>query len=290
MRIQNGTVGLNVRVDGPADGPPILLLHGIISSSVTWDWLVPRLSDRYRMLRLDFRGHGESDRAPGRYGMADYLADAVAACEQVVGGPVIVIGHSLGGVTAAALAQTRPDLVRGALLEDAPLADYDEVAAAAAEGDAVPDVLVEGFAIMRQTIPGLQAMGMSVEALVGMLSTMPGPSGGTFGEVLLADGMRTMAAGMLACDATVLDPIVERTIVKAYEPKSAIEVPVAAVAADPAMPDAVTSQDELQVLRTVTPHAQTFTVEGAGHLIHDTVAGRDRFAEILDGFLLSLQS
>ena len=290
MRIQNGTVGLNVRIDGPDEGPAILLLHGIISSSLTWDWLVPHLAERYRVLRLDFRGHGESDRAPGEYGMADYLADAVAACEQAAGSPVIVIGHSLGGVTAAALAQTRPDLVRGALLEDAPLADFDEVAAAIAAGDAVPDVLVEGFALMRQTIPGLQAMGMSVEALLGMLSAMPGPSGGTFGEVLLEDGMSTMAAGMLACDATVLDPIVERTIVKAFEPKAAIDVPVTAVAADPAMPDAVTSQAELEQLRAVTPHAETYTVGGAGHLIHDTVVGRDRFAEIVDGFLASLES
>jgi esterase len=283
MRITSDRGALNIRIDGPESGTPILLLHGIISSSATWDWLVPRLAEQSRVLRLDFRGHGESDRAPGHYDMPDYLADAVAACEQVAGGPAIVIGHSLGGVTAAALAQTRPDLVRGVLLEDAPLADFEEAAAGAADGE--PDVLVQGFALMRQTIPGLQAAGMSVDALVGMLSAMPSLSGGTFGDVLIDDGMRTMAAGMLACDSTVLDPIVDGRVVMAFDPKQPIEVPVTAVAADPTMPDAVTRPEDLAQLRALSPHAETYTVAGAGHLIHDSRAGRARFAEIVDDFL-----
>lgn len=54
MRIQNGDVELNVAVDGADDAAPILLLHGILGSSQTWDWMVPRLVDNYRVLRLDF--------------------------------------------------------------------------------------------------------------------------------------------------------------------------------------------------------------------------------------------
>jgi pimeloyl-ACP methyl ester carboxylesterase len=64
MRIQNGDVELNVVVDGADDAPPILLLHGILGGSQTWDWIVTRLVDNYRLLRLDFRGHGKSGRAP----------------------------------------------------------------------------------------------------------------------------------------------------------------------------------------------------------------------------------
>ncbi len=62
MRIQSGDVGPNVEVD---DAPPILLLHGVLGSSQTWDRMVPRLTDSDRVLRLDFRGRGRSDRAPG---------------------------------------------------------------------------------------------------------------------------------------------------------------------------------------------------------------------------------
>jgi esterase len=285
MRIDNDGVGLNVRVDGPEAGPPVLLLHGIISSSATWDWLVPSLAQRFHVLRLDFRGHGKSDRAPGEYGMVDYLSDAVSVCEQVAGVPVIVIGHSLGGVTAAALAQTRPDLVRGALLEDAPLADLAQVVD---EAGSEANVLLAGFALMRQTIPGLQAAGMPVDGLVGMMSAMPGPSGATLGDTLIDDGMRSMAAGMLVCDATVLDPLLGGEIRPVFAPTASIDRPVTAVAADPAMPDAVTRPEDLDQLRAVTPHAAIHTVAHAGHLIHDSRVGRDRFAEIVDGFLASL--
>ena len=125
MRVQNGDVSLNVMIDGDDDAPPLLLMHGILGCAETWNWMVPRVADRFRVLRLDFRGHGDSDRAPGEYQMASYVSDAVAVCEQVAGAPVAVVGHSLGGATAAGLAQTRPDLVRGAVLEDAPFRDPD---------------------------------------------------------------------------------------------------------------------------------------------------------------------
>ncbi len=50
MRIHNGDVELNLVVDGPEDAPPILLLHGILGCARTWDWIVPRLAGRYRLL------------------------------------------------------------------------------------------------------------------------------------------------------------------------------------------------------------------------------------------------
>ena len=106
--------------------------------------------------------------------MGDYLSDAVAVCTQVARSPAVVIGHSLGGATAAALAQPRPELVLGALLEDAPLFDVGQAPASTSEADA--NALLAGFALMRQTIPQLQSAGMSVDALVGMLGLMPGPT------------------------------------------------------------------------------------------------------------------
>ncbi len=281
MRIENGDVGLHVSVEGSPDAPPVVLLHGIIGYAGTWDWIVPELATRYRVIRLDFRAHGESDRAPGAYRMDDYLSDAVAVCTQVAGGPAAIIGHSLGGATAAALAQTRPELVRGVLLEDAPLFDMQQMPGSESEADA----LLAGFALMRQTIPQLQRAGMSVEGLVGMLGMMPGPSGTTLGSVLLDDGMRTMAAGMLACDVAVLDPILDHSIGTAFDPRRSIAVPLTAVAADPAMPDAVTRPEDLDQLRAVNPHADTYTITGAGHLIHDSRNGRARFTEIVTGFL-----
>ncbi len=283
MRIQNGDVGLNVVVDGADDAPPILLLHGILGSACTWDWMVPRLADRYRVLRLDFRGHGESDRAAGTYQLTDYVSDAVTVCEQVAGVPCIVIGHSLGGATAAGLAQTRPELVRGVVLEDAPLAMPDPTAQGV-ERNSLMDV----FALMRDAIPQLQAAGMSPEAVSAVVAASPGASGGTLGELLHDDGVATMAASMLAVDASVLDRVLDASLTVVFDADRPLPVPAAVVAADPASPDAVTQPTDLAKIAIHSPHASTHTLSGANHLVHDTIGQREPFWSIVEGLLASL--
>jgi esterase len=276
MRIDGTDGELELHEDGPADAPPILLLHGIISSSRTWDWIVPRLADRYRLLRLDFRGHGASDRTPGRYQPAGYLADAVAACG-AIGRPVIVIGHSLGGITAATLAQNHPDLVTTAVLEDAPfgLTRGDE------EGDSAPTALLDAFRLLRQMIPALQESGATPEALAPMIRITPSAAGPTFGEILHDDAIIPVAAGLLAVDPTVLDPVIEETVEPVFDWRVPIEVPIVAIAADPAMPDAVTQPSDLTRLAATAASLSPHTVAGSGHLIHDGHVGRAPFWEIV---------
>jgi pimeloyl-ACP methyl ester carboxylesterase len=283
MRIQNGAVGLNVVVDGADDAPPILLLHGILGSSRTWDWMVPRLTDRYRVLRLDFRGHGESDRAADTYQLTDYVSDAVAVCEQVAGVPCIVVGHSLGGATAAGLAQTRPDLVRGVVLEDAPLAMPDPDAEGS-ERNSLMDV----FGLMREAIPQVQAAGMSVDDVTAVVAASPGASGGVLGDLLHDDGVTTMAASMLAVDASVLDRVLRGSPTVVFDADQTLPVPAAVVAADPASPDAVTQPADLAKLTIHSPHATAHTLAGANHLIHDTIGQREPFWAIVDEFVGSL--
>jgi esterase len=286
MRIRNGDIELEVTVDGSNDAPPVVLLHGIISSSRTWDWIVPHLARTRRAIRVDFRGHGGSDRAPGEYHMANYVSDAVAACEQVAGVPAPVIGHSLGGATAAALAQQRPDLVRGILLEDAPLSDLERGDGDdAAGGSAEENALLAAFRLMRESIPQLQANGVTADQLAQILTAMPSASGATFGEILLADGIRTMAVGMLKVDASVLDGVLDGTIVRNFDPDRPINVPVTAIAADPSMPDAVTQPADLDQLAATSPTVETVTMAGAGHLIHDSTSARDDFRAMVDRFL-----
>ena len=74
-----------------------------------------------RIIRVDLRGHGRSDHAPGTYVLPRYGADVVAVLRSVASRPAVVVGNSLGGVIAWWLAQNHPDLVTAALLEDPPL-------------------------------------------------------------------------------------------------------------------------------------------------------------------------
>jgi pimeloyl-ACP methyl ester carboxylesterase len=276
MQIRSGDLELHVAVDGDPDAPPLVLLHGITSSSDTWEWAMPRLAARYRLLRLDFRGHGRSGRAPGAYTGAGYVADAVAVCEQLAGGPAFVIGHSLGGGTAAALAQQRPELVRAVVLEDPPLAP---------PGRAVGGSLLATFRQLRDAVPRLQASAIPHDTLVDVLARSPSPSHGTLGELLHPDALQAMASALLQLDASVLDPVLDGSVAPVFDASRAIPVPALVIAADPASPDHVATTEDLATLAAASPLATSHVVAGAGHLIHDERDYREIFMELTLTFL-----
>ena len=281
MEVRNGKVSLHVAESGDPAASPILLLHGIIGSGRTWDWIVPELAERYRVLRLDFRGHGQSDRAPEEYTPAGYIADAVAVLEHA-GRPCVVVGHSLGGATAAALTQQRPDLVVGALMEDPPLGPSGPGESASLEGHA----LLEGFQLMRETIPQLQASNVEVDALVGMLADAPDTTGaGTFGDMLHADAIQSMAASMLEVDATVLDPVLNGTMPSFLDPAVGFGAPSLIITADPSKPDAVADPQTARHYADRSPAVDVMVINGAGHLIHDEKASRATFHTAVRSFL-----
>src|SRR5207253_934295 len=104
---------------GPAHGPPLVLLHGITRRWNDFAPLLPALAARWEVFALDHRGHGLSDRA-GRYGLGDYAADAAAWLAASVRESAVVVGHSLGALTALLVAQAERERVRGLVLEDPP--------------------------------------------------------------------------------------------------------------------------------------------------------------------------
>lgn len=265
-------VTLHFEDDGDPQRPPVLVLHGITQSGATWSWLVPHLAEEYRVVRLDFRGHGRSGRAPGAYTFAGYIADAAAVCEEVLERPAVIVGHSLGGGTAAALAQTRPELVRGVVLEDpAIMSVAGAVNLPAAGGNPV----FAAFELMRSSIPAMQAVGTTPSALAELLRGAPSPSGPPFAEVLFDDAIDAMAESMLQLDATVLDAVFDGSIAPVFDPDRELAVPGIVLAGDPAQPDTVVTERELTSLAEHSPMVERRVVPGAGHLIHDSLAYRD---------------
>ncbi|HLJ36320.1 MAG TPA: alpha/beta hydrolase [Ktedonobacteraceae bacterium] len=85
--------------------PPMLLLHGITSSALSWVRVGPALADRYRVYALDQRGHGESIKpAQGAYSLRHSADDALAFLEALDLERPVLIGHSWGGAIAMVLA------------------------------------------------------------------------------------------------------------------------------------------------------------------------------------------
>ena len=281
MEIGHDGLTLHIAEDGPVQGPPVVLLHGITSSGGTWNWLVPQLADRYRVLRLDFRGHGRSGRLERPYDYPGYVSDAVAVCEQAAAGqPAVIVGHSLGGGAAVALAQQRPDLVRAVVLEDPALAGSTEI------GD---NSLMEGFRLMRDLIPQVQESGMPVDDLVAAIADLPSPATGRrLGDELYADSLRATAEALLELDVSVLDVVLDGTLVPPFDATQPIPVPGVLLAADPASPDAVTRPSHLEILARTSPHLQAWPVPGATHLIHGSITTREVFTAAVRGLLAGL--
>lgn len=97
-------------------GAPLLLTHGLGSSSATWLPLRPYLRPGWAVTSWDLRGHGRSAAAEV-YSRDAALADLAAVVEEAAGGaPTVLVGHSLGGYLSLALAISRPELVRALVL------------------------------------------------------------------------------------------------------------------------------------------------------------------------------
>ena len=99
--------------------PGVLLLHGLMGRAAHWAETSRWLSERYRAVGLDQRGHGRSDKpSEATYDREAFVADAEATIEQLELAPLALIGHSMGALTAWQLAANRPDLVQALVISD----------------------------------------------------------------------------------------------------------------------------------------------------------------------------
>ncbi|QDQ99384.1 alpha/beta fold hydrolase [Tomitella fengzijianii] len=98
---------------GPADGTPIVLIHGWACSTRMWNAQVNELSQTHRVLCYDQRGHGRTPSGDAPASM-DTLADDLAAVLRATVSPdepAVIVGHSMGGMTVNAWAARHPDQV-----------------------------------------------------------------------------------------------------------------------------------------------------------------------------------
>jgi pimeloyl-ACP methyl ester carboxylesterase len=112
-------------VKGPKNGPALMLIPGQSASWESYDKVLPGLSEDFSVYAVDVRGHGKSSWTTGEYNFNSIGGDFASFIEEVVGEPAIVSGNSSGGLIALWLAANKPSLVRGAILEDAPLFSAD---------------------------------------------------------------------------------------------------------------------------------------------------------------------
>ena len=107
VRARDG-IALNVTVEGPADAPTILFAHSIGCDHTLWDHQAAALRDRYRIIRYDARGHGQSDAPDGDYTIEMLAGDALAILDALEVERIHLCGLSLGGTLGQWLALHAP--------------------------------------------------------------------------------------------------------------------------------------------------------------------------------------
>jgi pimeloyl-ACP methyl ester carboxylesterase len=109
---------LQVREDGRADAPPIVLLHGWTASIRWWDRITPLLAKRYHVIRVDLLGHGGSAKPRDGYSIEEQADRVAAALERLGVKRALIAGHSLGGEVAIAFAARHPKFTRALVVID----------------------------------------------------------------------------------------------------------------------------------------------------------------------------
>lgn len=275
-----GSLSLNL-AGGPADGPPLIGLHGVLRC---WQCLLPlasALPPRWHLQFVDHRGHGRSDRA-ARYLVTDYAADIAELLRTQAAAPVILYGHSLGAMAAAHVAAAIPDRVRAVVLEDPPFHTMGERIASTP--------LLSYFSALEP----LAGRNLPHAELLVRLSDAPLTNPLTGQTVRLGDtrdpaAIRFAAAALQRLDPAVLQPIVAGEWLTGYDldfVARTLQCPVLLLQADHAA-GGMLIDDDVHRWRELVADLTVVRFPGAGHMLHwqrtrDVANAMTAFLESLD--------
>jgi len=273
-------VGLNY-AEGPQNGPPLVLLHGVLRCWQDFTPVLASLASRWHVWAIDHRGHGKSQHVPNEYLVRDYARDAEAFIRDVVDEPVVIYGHSLGAMVAASVAASLPKLVRGVIMEDPPFTTM---------GEAITETsFFSLFSGIQELVgKGLNANGLARE-LPEMLIGAPNDSQWRrLGDVRDPVSLRFMAKCLAEIDPTVLRPIVEARWQQDFhyeEILSQVRCPALVLQGDVDAGGMLPDKDA-QRIEEIISDCLLVKVLGCGHLIH--WARTETTLQMIHAFLESL--
>jgi pimeloyl-ACP methyl ester carboxylesterase len=270
ITLQGSTVG---------SGDDVLFLHGLSASGDYWSDVADSLADRYTCWSFDFRGHGRSDQAPGTYRIEDYASDVHAVLEHI-GRAAVLVGHSLGGITAAYVAAKDHQLVKAIFLEDPPLFLGEPEA-----WNATP--FPKLFPAIRDAAIQMREAGEPVEAYVELMAAAPSPAGGITSDHVAPRDLAWRGEALSRMDPTAWDTAIDLTLFADLDPASPIACPVKVLRGEPELGAAFLIGDDAR-LQANTPHAEVVLIDGVGHGIHSTMVSAARFRDELRAFLHNL--
>jgi pimeloyl-ACP methyl ester carboxylesterase len=237
-----------------------------------WENIFPRLATRYRVIAYDARGHGKSGRAPS-YALDALVADLVHLLHDLIGGPAILIGHSIGGATALVAAAREPGFLKGLVLEDPWLSLYR-------------DRLwrLPYFTQLRAALDRREDPRAFAKALSAIPLPEPGPRGErTIGEVRGFYSVERLSTYYKDVDAAVLDQVLtpdEAGSEAITGAPSRVNCPVLLLVAGTG---SALAEGEADRLASQLADVKVMRFPGVGHRIHGLRP--EPFLEALEPFL-----
>lgn len=254
--------------------PVIVLSHASLARSEDWENIFPRLATRYRVVAYDARGHGKSARATD-YSLRAFADDALRVLREVAKAPAVLIGHSLGALSALIAAADEPELIRGLVLED-PALGYAKAWEASR------------YSALRDAIATADPTGLA-KATAKQPLPSPGPRGErTYGELrgfYAAERVVSYFAGVdpaFIDSRTSADDASAKAIAESIDNVSA---PVLVLAGEPRLGGAVDDGAEWRLRKLKDLTLKRFP--GSGHLIHGFRP--EQFIENIEPFLRRLR-
>ena len=107
-------------IEGPDNGPELLLLHGQQVNCYDYANVLPKLVKKFHIYALDYYGHGHSSKNPDKYNAVEIGNDIIWFLEHVIKEKVYISGHSSGALLAAYVSAKAPDRIIATVLEDGP--------------------------------------------------------------------------------------------------------------------------------------------------------------------------
>ncbi len=251
-----GSFWLNA-ASNAGNGPRIVFFHGLGRRWQDFSPLFSSLSTQWSLTAIDHRGHGKSDRAMS-YLVTDYVADGIALVKSIGTEPVILLGHSLGGLVSLGIAANAPELVRAAILIDPPSAPF--LARLEQTNYATT------WQFMRQLAGSLQDIG----AMTRQLADLQLPSGERFGDLRDPAALRFMAGCLKNLDRNAMTPPLEQCWLKGYDVLSEacmVRCPVMVLAADEAVGGMLPAADATALIGALKDGIG-ITLKGIAHLAH----------------------
>jgi len=243
------------------DGSPLLLIHGLGSSSRDWEMQIEPFAKDYQVITLDLRGHGQSGKPPGPYSIRMFAEDTAALVRWIDILPAHVVGISMGGMVAFELAVHFPQLLRSLTIVNS----YPEMRV---------ETLQEHLQVWRRflilELLGMRGMG---RMLGGRL--FPFPEQSDLRETFVSRWAQNNKRAYRESLRAILNWDVESRL-------GEIDCPVLVVASDQ---DYVTVEEK-RVYTAKIPNAKLVIIEDARHAV--TAERPDQFNTVLRDFLTSI--